>query len=627
MNRAVPDFGPYDAPLLVVGEAGGKHEGARGQPFVGPVGRRVREIITRYGLNADTQVRYANVIPVEMPTLPKTPYAMQAIVRTHWHSIEATLLRGEHRAVIAYGRAALWRLTGRTKITDEHGSVSHIAVGGREIPTVASIHPAAVMRSKIEAGWTLVRAATERACRYACGLEFDASRQAPRHAHVYNAGPIVLMHEAAVASGCPVAIDTEYNRDTKVPFLIGLSVDGENVCSVVPTGDTIFALRQLLDDPKVTKLLHHAPADVTSLAAIGIAIRPPIVDTLMMYATVFPDLPVGLARCALHLFDHWHEWKGMAHDDPAYNAIDVVATWRLYPILHCEMTRRGLWPVWQREARHVGVLCMAMEARGLAVDPTAQRKAVHENEVAGAKLHMEVSAHVDSIFAKRRLPYEKELGEVTALIETIKLPRLRKDRDPEQNRVVSELRKRRDRCKIVIERWSKGFDLGNNDHLRWLLYDADGLKLPVQHKDGRVTANADAIARLLALKRVQESPTTRTVLVGVKEYQHLKKMTNTFLLWDADGPSQAIDRQGVAHPEYRAFGTGTGRLAGGPDSDLGDRKVNQWSYNALNIPEETRRIYVPHPASFVVDTSAVTTEITDDDETGDGLAESNLQSV
>jgi hypothetical protein len=220
-------------------------------------------------------------------------------------------------------------------------------------------------------------------------------------------------------------------------------------------------------------------------------------------------------------------------------------------------------------------------------------------------------------------------------LAAIVLPRLKKDRDPIVDAHVTKLRKERDYAKTVIERWARGFDLGNNDHLRWLLYDADAFKLPAQKKDGRITANADAIARLLALKRVQESPAMRTVLVGVKEYQHLRKMTNTFLLWhegddDTPGrPSEAIDMQGIAHPEYRAFGTGTGRLAGGPDSDLGDRRTNVYAYNALNIPEETRRIYVPHPATFVVDVAVAAMEVIDDgdDEAGNGVAADDLPLV
>ena len=619
MNRAVPDFGPYDAELLVIGEAGGKEEGAKGRPFVGATGRKVREMIAATGLDPERQ-RYANVIPVEMATLPKTPAGVQAVVRAHWHSIEATLLRGSHRAVIAYGRAALWRLTGRTKITDEHGGVYHVEIGGQSVPLVVSIHPAAIMRSKIEAGWELVRTATERACGYARGaLTYNSTRQRPTQEWCYDGAWALYLRDYCRTHNVHLAIDTEYDRNTKVPFLIGMSCDGEHVYSFVPTDDALDAIRLLLDDDKIVKVFHHAPADITALATRHVSVRPPIMDTLMLHATVWPDLPVGLERVALHLFDHWRSWKDMPHDDPAYNAIDVAATWRAYARLMQEATEWGLLGVIAREVRHVSVLCLAMEARGLAVDPTAQRRAVDANARECDAIRTEVTQHVADVFAKRRVPFERRLSEVADELATIVQPRLKKDRDPVVDAHATALRKERDRCRTVIARWTNGFDLGNNDHLRWLLYDAAGFKLPVQKVDGRPTANADAIARLLALKRVHESPVIKTVLAGVKAYQHARKMTNTFLLWNEDEncPSPAIDAQGFAHPEYRPFGTGTGRLAGGPDSDLGDRTTNPYAFNALNIPEKTRLIYIPHPATFTVDPVAIATEVSIDDDDED----------
>jgi len=465
------------------------------------------------------------------------------------------------------------------------------------------------MRTKIEAGWTLVRAATDRACRYASGaISYDPWRQQPAHAWHYGSGHLQYMRERCLADRTHLAIDLEFDRNTKRPFNIGMSIDGETVANFVPTDDVIAGLREVLDDDAIIKVLHHAPADAQSLATLGIYLRPPIYDTLMMYATIYPDLPVGLERVALHLFDHWHTWKDMAHDDPAYNAIDVAATWRIFPLLCQRMDEFDLWPVYMREVRHVSIMSMAMEARGLCVDPIAQRKAVDANDATCATIKADVTAHVDEIFARRRLPIEKRLAEIVAALAGITQPRLKKDRDPLVDAHVTALRKERGACESKIERWSKGFDLGNNDHLRWLLYDAEGFKLSVQKNDeGRPTANADAIARLLALKKVQESPAISATLVGIKEYQHAMKMTGTFLYpW--------VDHQVCAHPEYRPFGTGTGRMAGGPDSDLGDKQANPYSYNSLNIPQETRQIYVPHPITFTVDLSIANTEVADNDD-------------
>lgn len=647
--RAVPDSGPYDAPLLIVGEAGGKHEGAKGEPFVGPVGRRVRSILRACGVDDKREVRYANVIPVEMPTLPAATGAWQAVVRAHWGEIEPTLMRGEHRAVIAYGRAALWRLTGATKITDQHGAVGTIDVGGRMVPLVASIHPASVMRSKIEAGWTLVEAATARAVRYARGMAIDPTVMLPAFAWDDDGSRVRALHADAVATGRHVAIDCEFDRETKRPFIVGLSSDGVNVVSAMGTADTIAALRALCDDARIVKVLHHAPADVVSLATIGIGVRPPVWDTLLMYAACYPDLPVGLARVALHLFDHVHEWKGMDMG-AQYNAIDVVLTWRAYVMLRLTMHPLGVDAVWSQELQHVSAICLAQEARGLAVDPVRQRVEVDARKAEAATIVARVKANVDELFAARRRPYETRLAEVTGALDEIESmtagvpcvehPRydgLVKPRGKSKgecrcavlydgraaDRVrVAELRAARTRAMAPIKRWTlTGFELSSNDHLRWLLYDPAGFKLTPQRDPhtGRPTASADAIARLLALKKVQTTPLIRDTLIDVKRYQHLEKMVSTFLLWDAKhGRAHGVDAQGLAHPEDRPFGTGTGRHAGGPDAGLDDRRTNAYAYSVLNLPEETRAIYVPHPAVFTVDAAALdVTVVVDADDADD----------
>jgi hypothetical protein len=121
----------------------------------------------------------------------------------------------------------------------------------------------------------------------------------------------------------------------------------------------------------------------------------------------------------------------------------------------------------------------------------------------------------------------------------------------------------------------------------------------------------------------------RDTLLAIKEYQHLTKMTSTFLLWDsdADKPSEKIDANGVAHPEYRPFGTGTGRLAGGSDKSLDDRRVNAYAYTSMNMPEETRSIYVPHATDFEVNLAVAaraTGDSDDDSESDDELADDVL---
>jgi hypothetical protein len=547
--------------------------------------------------------------------------------------------------VLAYGRAALWRLTGATRITEQHGAVGMIEVGGRMVPLVASIHPASVMRTKIEAGWALVEAATARAVRYARGMPIDPTVMLPRFEWDHDGSLVRAIHMTAIRMGVHVAIDCEFDRDTKRPFMIGMSVDGVNVVTAMATPDALGAVRELCDDARVVKVMHHAPADVIALSTVAIDVRPPLWDTLLMYAACYPDLPVGLARVGLHLFDHVHEWKGMDARDPQYNAIDVALTWRAWVVLHDTMGVLEVDGVWTRELQHVGAICMAQEARGLAVDPVAQRVAVEERKAEAGEIVRRVKAGVDELFARRRKPYEDALAQAALQIAVAKeyVPASPCSVHPTFNGLrkpttkphedctcadvytiatamrldVADARKQRDRAAAPIKRWQvSGFDPASNDHLRWLLYDKDGFALTPQKNPhtGRPTANADAIARLLALKKVQADTLIRDTLIDVKRFQHLEKMVSTFLLWDAKHgrASAGVDAQGIAHPEDRPFGTGTGRHAGGPDAGLDDKRYNRYAYSVLNLPEETREIYVPHAGEFAVNAVVVVTDVVDD---------------
>jgi len=576
--QPVPDYGPYDARLLVLAEAGGKEEGRLGRPMMGATGRKVRRFIERAGLDPERDVKYANVIPYAMAGMPKTFGALKAIVDKHWDDLTPTLSIGRHNAVLLLGRAALYRLTGRTGILAEQGSTYLQEVGSSgTIPCVASVHPASIMRSKLEAGWSLFDVAVQRACDYARGLPFDENAQVPSYTLV-NDGLDLLDLIARAEPITTITIDTEFSTVTNKPFLIGVSFDGKRVLSVRPNESTIPVLQSLLARQGVVKIFHHAPADITALLAIEIDVAPPIEDTLRFNSILYPDLPVGLSKVALFRLAHWHNWKGMEHDDPFYNAIDVVATRQVRDEQLVEMSQGDMWPVWEREASYMGLLCMAMEARGLAVDTRARDATIEAWQVEVDAKTARLKEIADGLFGARAAP----------LVDRLAMIEIDLQQDPPVTRVceahpkycglrkpskkassceacatiyeslqgyrerIAALRKERLGLTAKIRRWTVlpskgsgviGFDPGNNDHARWILYDKAGFGFPVQRKDGHVTANADAMARLRALKKVQDNPVGIEFLDLRQSRQHLAKMISTFL-------NPQLDNQGCARTDY-----------------------------------------------------------------------------
>ena len=639
MSKLVPGHGPYNAPLLVIGEAPGKEEVLEGRPFVGASGWHLRRFIKAAGLDPESDCRYDNTIPYNLGTLPKSAGGLRKVVQDHWGHLDDTLARTTARAVLLVGRAALLRLTGKTGILREHGSVymEHPdAARWDQIPMIATVHPAAVLRTKLESYWPLVERAVSRACDYARGMVFDRDAQRPPWEYV---GARQL--DAALATADIVALDTEFDERTSRPFLIGLTVNGHSVMSCRPTSDVVLVLKKHMLRRDLHKLMHHAPADITALLTLGIDTIPPVFDTMLAHSTCYSDLPVGLSSVTLFHLHHWLNWKDMQHDDPFYNAIDVIATWRVHGVQIGELHRLGLTEVYHREVLPAMAYTMAMEARGLQVDHDRSLALVSSARIEQRRLMSTVRQRAETIFEVRRAPLVAKSALLKAEIENIEGQGLKVGQQTlicinhdtytglakkkfgacacpelyahpwnvERRAVIAEKRKERASLEAKVKRWTPGstmkrkrggktvdaptgFDPGNNDHLRWLLYDKDALALPPQRKRDEhgsltLTANADAVAKLLAHQAVRSRPDVVELLGAIKQYQHLDKMVSTFY-------QPRVDEHGVAHPELRIFGAGTGRPAGGPDSDLFDKRKSDYSYNVLNIPEEARSIYVPH---------------------------------
>ena len=632
MNRAVPDTGPWTARLLIVGEAGGKEEGRLGEPFVGPTGNELKRRVEKAGLNWATDVRRANVVPYEM-VLPKTVGGMKEVVRQNWDSLNNTLVNGDYRAVLAVGRAALYRLTGKTGIKAETGGVfcpvdASVMVGSefkatrvRDVPVVACIHPQAVMRTKLGAEWALINVAVQRACNYATGPRdwFDAQAQQPQ-VDFYGDWNLEEL-DRRLAACTTVAVDTEFSVVTGKPFLIGIEEVGEdttNVMSIRPDPGVVNCLKKHMLRRDLTKVFHHFPADVGSLYTLGIDVAPPIADTLLAQATLYPDLPAGLSKVTLFYLDHWKSWKDMQKDDPVYNAIDVRATGMIWPLQAKELVKADLWDVYVKEVLPAAMLTLAMEARGMKVDKVAQAATIKEYKERVAQLEGEIKAELDAVFNRRADEARKRVEELDAYLvnsvvkdrvvcpvakhETYDGSRGKKFTSKEGCRCkeireawllmagkgVTEAKAERAKLVTKLKKWTEtGFDPGNSHHKKWVFYNEQGLALPPQrNRDGGLTTNSDAVAKLLMSPKVIARPDVVALLHKITEHNHLEKMVSTFL-------NPPVDQYGLCHPEYRVFGAGTGRPAGGSDADLSDKRSSQYAFNALNIPDEVRHIFVP----------------------------------
>jgi DNA polymerase len=624
----VPGNGPYTAPLLFVGEGPGRTEELKGRPFVGVTGSFVRGCVRRAGLDPD-EVRWNNAIPVRC-NIPTDAGSRRRLIEKWWDHLRPDLQRVDARGIVACGAVAWQRLKmeygldGPGAITLAHGGVYEIGDGRIIVPC---LHPAGVMRGKIQAERLSIERAITRAVGYATGT----AEYAPTVPHVVE-DPRAEEVECALNTAKVVCVDTEFVPDEHRTTMVGFTTDAVGGRTVWSIGRRTFTgpewggvqrvLQRAFGRRDLVKVAHHHFADVEALGWLGIDSWEPWFDTLYVFAALYPGLPTGLSHVARFYLDDVRDWKGMDKEDPVYNALDVAYTWRVYEHEREDITDAGMWDLVEEEILPSLPVLYGMQQRGLRVDGVALNEMRKENAQEITRLRVQISRSADGIFSRRTGAAEGEIarleGEIDGIVEQLGVAvgercemhpsydGRRKKRfttnkqctcsmvyfssaGRDAREAIASRRKEITKWRTKLKKWTAtGFNPGNNDHLRWLLYDKAALGLRVQknRETGSPTANATAIAKLLALKSTRAIEGAPELLTDIKRVQHLEKENSTFL----DPP---MDEEGVVHPQYRMV-TGTGRPASGDDAFLAEKGVVGAKYNVLNIPEKARRIYVPY---------------------------------
>ena len=140
-KQAVPGVGPSEADWMIVGEAPGAEEDARGEPFVGQAGLLLDQILAAIDLNRREHVYIANVLKCRPPgNRNPAPEEIEQCLPYLKRQIE--LVRP--RLLIAMGRFAAQTLLNtdasiaslRGKRHDYHG-----------VPLIVTYHPAYLLRN------------------------------------------------------------------------------------------------------------------------------------------------------------------------------------------------------------------------------------------------------------------------------------------------------------------------------------------------------------------------------------------------------------------------------------------------------------------------------------------------
>jgi uracil-DNA glycosylase len=148
-RQAVYGVGYRHAEWMLVGEAPGAEEDARGEPFVGQAGKLLDNMLASVGLTRQGEtpqsVFIANVLKCRPPN-NRNPEPLE-VARCEPFLRRQIELVGP-RVVLVMGRFAAQALLGTdASIASLRGQVHHIDTGGRRVPVVVTYHPAYLLRN------------------------------------------------------------------------------------------------------------------------------------------------------------------------------------------------------------------------------------------------------------------------------------------------------------------------------------------------------------------------------------------------------------------------------------------------------------------------------------------------
>ena len=145
-RNTVFGVGDVQADWLIVGEAPGENEDLQGEPFVGPAGKLLDNMLAALGLNRQRKVYIANVLKCRPPA-NRNPAPEEVAQCEPFLRRQVQLL--QPRIILAMGRFAVQSLLGSNEPIGKLRGRIH---SYREVPLVVTYHPAYLLRSPADKG-------------------------------------------------------------------------------------------------------------------------------------------------------------------------------------------------------------------------------------------------------------------------------------------------------------------------------------------------------------------------------------------------------------------------------------------------------------------------------------------
>ena len=152
--------GNVNANILFVGEAPGRNEDLQGVAFVGAAGKNLDVLLEKVGLSLD-DVYIANILKCRPPE-NRDPLPEEIKAHTPWLLKQIREMRpkvvcslGNYATKFFLALGDVDKMGGQPGITQVHGKVQEIEIGGLKIKLIPLFHPAAIIynRTKLTPLW------------------------------------------------------------------------------------------------------------------------------------------------------------------------------------------------------------------------------------------------------------------------------------------------------------------------------------------------------------------------------------------------------------------------------------------------------------------------------------------
>lgn len=363
----VPNEGPKDARIYLVGEGPGADEADAGRPFVGVSGLKLRGCLARNGVVEDT-VRFCNLVQYRPPN-----NKFEAILRTREleagiEELAADIREFRPNVVAALGNWPLYYLTGRrgkkavgTGIGKWRGSILPCILPGCEgVKVVASYHPAYVVRQPT--AYPIFDTDIKRVVHDAA---FPELRYPERNLVLDPRGELLDEWTERLCSAEFLAVDIETVKRTAHILCVGFSPD-PFTSVVISHSSTDFARREAIDRilrSPAKKVFHNGGTfDIPILEINDYEVVNYFWDTMVAQHVMWGELPKSLDYLAsVHTRQPYYKTAGRAEipDDAKgwsekfdrnalyeYNGTDTSVTAEVF-LAQQEDFRTGPWQ-WQR---------------------------------------------------------------------------------------------------------------------------------------------------------------------------------------------------------------------------------------------------------------------------------------